>query len=105
VVVKTVRQSESCKGCSQARECEKIYERLGKAGGPSVAWMVLVAFLLPIGIFLGVLGVSERALDGTVAPPYETPVAFVIALLITTGLMLIVSTVVKRLHRNRKCPR
>lgn len=99
-----MRQSESCKGCSQAPECEKIYERPGKAEGPSVAWMVLVAFLLPIGIFLGVLAVSERALDGTVAPSYETPIAFITALLTTAGLMLIVSRVVKRLHRNRKCP-
>jgi len=49
---------------------------------------VLVAFLLPLVVFVISLGGFGGWLKGWIAEPYQTPVALVLALLTTTGLML-----------------
>jgi hypothetical protein len=96
-----MEQPETCKGCEQAHTCAKVYEQLGKADGPSMTLKAVVVFLLPIAVFAGVLVASGEILKGVVAPRYETPLAFVIALAVTAGVMLVVSTVLKRLHRSK----
>jgi hypothetical protein len=93
-------QSESCKGCSQAHACGKVYEHLGNADGPCVAWKVVVAFLLPMAIFIGALGVCGGLLDGVVASGYETPLAAVLAAAITTAFVLVASAIARRPRRN-----
>lgn len=93
-------QSESCKGCSQAHTCAKVYGQLGNAEGPSVVWKVVVAFLLPMVIFIGVLGVCGGLLNGIVAPRYETPLAVVAAAVVTAVFVLVASAVVRRPRRS-----
>ena len=89
-----------CDGCSQADSCKEAYRQLGKTEGPSVVPTVLVAFLLPIAIFAISLGGIGRFLEGRIAKPYQTPLALVLALAVTTGLMLIVRVVSR--SRSRK---
>ena len=96
-----MEQPEICKGCEQVHACTKVYEQLGKADGPSVTRKAVVAFVLPIVIFAGVLAACGAFLNGAVAPRYETPLAFVVALAVTAGLMLVISTIVKRRHRGK----
>lgn len=91
-------QPEFCKGCSQAHTCGKVYEHLGNADGPSVTVKVVVAFLLPMAIFIGALGVCGAVLDGIVAPRYETPFAAVLATAITAAFVLLASAVARRHH-------
>ena len=93
-------QSQFCKGCSQAHTCGKVYEHLGNAEGPSVALKAVIAFLLPLAIFIGALGVCGRLLDGIVAPGYETPLGAVLATAITTAFVLVVSAAARRPRRN-----
>lgn len=93
-------QSKSCEGCSQAHDCTKVYEQLGCAEGPSVAPAALLAFLLPVVVFATALGGYGWLLKGVVAGPYLTPLAAALALLTTTGVMLI-ARVLTRLHRKR----
>ena len=92
--------SKFCEDCSQAHDCKKVYEQLGQSRGSSVALGVVVAFLLPIVVFVVTLGVSGRLLANAVAREYQTPAAFVSALLVTVSVMLVASLIVKRLHRN-----
>ncbi|MBN2130544.1 MAG: hypothetical protein JW741_13670 [Sedimentisphaerales bacterium] len=92
--------SKFCEDCSQAHDCKKVYEQLGQSRGSSVALGVVVAFLLPIVVFVVTLGVSGRLLANAVARKYQTPAAFVSALLVTVSVMLVASLIVKRLHRN-----
>lgn len=89
---------KECEGCSHAQTCKEAYQHLGGRTGPSVALPVLIAFLLPIIAFVTGLGVFGRLLQGAVAGPYQTPLALVLALLTTTGLMLVVRTLM-RPHR------
>jgi len=92
---------EICKGCREAHTCARVYEQIGKTDGPSVTFKALIAFLLPIATFTGVLAACDTFLTGLVAPRYETPLAFVVALAVTAALMLLVSMVVKRACRGK----
>ena len=93
-----MEQPETCKDCSEAYGCAKAYEQLGKTEGPSVTLKAVVAFLLPIAVFAGAFAACGAFLNGGVAPRYETPLACVVALAVTAGVMLVVSAAIKRLH-------
>jgi len=93
-------QSKSCEGCSQAHECSKVYEQLGGSEGPPVTRIALVAFLLPILVFVVALAGSGWLLRGTIAKPYQTPLAAVLALATAAGVMLLVRVVTRRRRRN-----
>jgi hypothetical protein len=60
---------------------------------------VLVAFLLPILVFAVSLGGFGWLLGGRVARWQQTPLALILALSITTGLMLVVRVLVRRRRR------
>ncbi|MDI6449577.1 hypothetical protein [Anaerobaca lacustris] len=89
-------QARPCDGCRQAHNCAAVYERLGRAGGPSVALKAMVAFALPIAAFAIVLATFEHLLANAVAERSRTFVAFVVALALTVGLMRVVSLLVGR---------
>jgi len=104
-------QSKSCEGCrgpqtrtdacgdpNQVRDCTKVYEQLGCGEGPPVTRTALVAFLLPILLFVAGLGGFGWLVRGVVAGPHETPLALVLALVATAGMMLVVH-IVTRPHR------
>ncbi|UCD52470.1 MAG: hypothetical protein JSW27_07500 [Phycisphaerales bacterium] len=97
-------EAKPCNGCSQAHDCKRIYEQLGHAGGPSVVLKVIMAFALPIVLFIAALGLFGHLLHERLAERYETPVAFVLALSVTTGVMLAVGVAFKRFHREQQHP-
>jgi hypothetical protein len=94
-------QAKGCEGCSQAHDCKHIYERLGNVEGPSVVPKVLMAFVLPIGMFVVGLGLFERWLAHVVAQQYRTLCAAGLAFSVTALLMLGVSIVAKRFDKRR----
>ena len=53
---------EDCSDCAGAHDCKAIYEQMGKAQGPSVVKKVIVAFLLPIIVFVVCLVVLDKKL-------------------------------------------
>ena len=92
-------QAKTCDGCSHAHNCAAVYQRLGRADGPSVALKAVVAFVLPIGAFAVALGAFEHLLADVVTERSRTFVAFVVALALTVGLMRVVSLLVRRRHK------
>ena len=94
-------EAKSCNGCSEAHDCKKIYEQLGRDGGPSVAMKVIMAFALPIVLFLAALATLGHLLHERLVERYETPVVFFLALSVTTGVMLAVSFAFKRFHKEQ----
>lgn len=90
-----------CQGCSQRHECREIYKQLGKAQGPSFAFKVVVAFLLPLFIFI----VSLTAFEGILAKLTEIKVlraAFdlLLALSVTFAAILVIKLINKHLKKN-----
>ncbi len=93
-------QSESCEGCSHAHDCKKVYEQLGCVEGPSIAWTVVLAFLVPIVVFIGALAGFGRLMEGVVGARVQMPLAAALALAATAGVMLVVR-VLTRQHRRK----
>jgi hypothetical protein len=93
-------QSESCEGCSHAHSCSNVYEQLGCAKGPSIAWTAVLAFLTPILVFIGTLAGFGRLLEGAADARYQMPLATAMALAATTGVMLVVRGLTRR-HRRK----
>ena len=94
-------EADWCEGCSQAHNCRKVYQDIGKTEGPSVALKAVIAFVLPVVLFVAALGAFGRLLQHVVASPYQPLCASVLALVATVVLMLIVSLCAKRLDRKR----
>lgn len=106
-------QQEFCKDCQQQHDCREVYRRLGHATCPSIFRKVIVAFLLPLIIFIVSLAVLEKIFAATgqnvlsssqdggpaSARELQTAVSFFAALLITALCVLITRIINKRLHK------
>ena len=85
-----------CQDCIQKHDCKRIYEQLGDSPGPSVALNVILAFLLPLMVFILSLAVFERVLAGAIATErMQTAFSFVLALLATFVCVLITRVIRK----------
>jgi len=87
-------EQKFCKQCSQIRDCQRIYQQLGQSKSPSVVVKVIIAFLLPLLVFIGCLAIFERIFD-------NTPVSLLSAISVTFGLTLITKAINKRSFKNR----
>jgi len=84
-------QQKFCEGCGQAHKCQEVYEELGHAGGPSIARKTLVAFLLPILVFIAGLAIFEGILAGLeIAADLRTVLGLAASLLVTVVFVLII---------------
>ena len=59
-------QDDLCSGCGQRSSCGSVYQKLGAAKGPSVLGKSLIAFVLPIVLFLLALAAFDRLLRGRI---------------------------------------
>lgn len=57
---------KNCSDCTQANGCKSTYEQLGRQGGPSVVWKVVVAFMLPIAVFIVSLAIFGKIFEGVI---------------------------------------
>jgi len=92
-------QRESCQGCSQAHDCKKIYQQLGRTEGPSVARSVVIAFALPITVFVTGLGLCQWLLAGRVEQPAQSAIAVIPATAVTIAMVWALNLVAKRRNR------
>jgi hypothetical protein len=101
-VVKTMAQQKSCQECNQKHRCQEIYQQLGKAQGPSVVFKAVVAFLLPISIFIASLAAFEKILAGTTdIKELRIALNFLLALLVTLAAVLIIKVINKHFNKNK----
>ena len=56
---------KNCSHCSDSDKCSAAYEQAGKFTGPSVVSKVIIAFLLPIIVFIVILASCEKLLPNT----------------------------------------
>lgn len=61
---RTMRPDQQCQGCAQRHACHSVYSRLGHAEGPSVLSKVLLAFGIPILVFIAVLAAAGTLFGG-----------------------------------------
>jgi len=88
-----------CQNCSQENRCRELYRRLGDSKSPSIVLKVIVAFLLPIVVFIGALAILQKILENAVTSrPLQTALSFLLALSAAFGLILIT----KAIRQSRK---
>jgi uncharacterized membrane protein len=79
-----------CQDCIQKHDCQGIYEQLGDSSGESVTLKVILAFLLPLIVFIVSLAVSDRVLTGAIKDErLQMALSFLLALLVTFVCVLI----------------
>ena len=85
-----------CQDCIQKHDCRSVYEQLGNASGPSVVHNAILAFLLPLIVFIVSLAVSERVLASAInAEHVQTALSLLLALLATFICILITRAINK----------
>ena len=88
-----MKNDSYCSGCGQKDTCRKAYEKLGAAGGPNVALRVIVAFLVPIGVFIGGLAGSQWLLRGQFEEKILILVSFLLALCLTLLVVFVIRAI------------
>jgi hypothetical protein len=93
---------KSCQECSQKHKCQEVYPQLGKSQGPPVAFKAVIAFLLPLLIFVFSLAVFEVILTGvTDRKALRITLDFLLALLVTLAAILIIKVISKSLDKDK----
>ena len=73
-----------CQDCVQKHDCKRIYEQLGDSTCESVTLKVILAFLLPLIVFIFSLAVFGRVLAGAIdTEGLQIILSFPLALLVT----------------------
>lgn len=70
-----------------------MYEKLGKRGGPNVAMKVIVAFWIPIAVFISGLAGSQWLLQGRLDGKILTVASFIIALCLTLLVVFVIRAI------------
>ena len=79
-----------------------MYEQLGKLEGPSIVWKVVLAFLLPLVVFVGSLAFFERMFSGVItAGQSQSALSFAAALVPTFVCILLIRVIGGKFGRDR----
>ena len=85
-----MKKDDYCSGCGQKESCRQAYEKMGKIDSPDVTLKVIVAFLVPIGVFIAVLAGAQWLLEGRMQEKSLTLVSFSAALSVTFLAILLI---------------
>jgi len=85
-----MKTDDTCSGCGQKETCRLAYEKMGRAEGPNVAWKAIVAFLVPIAVFISVLAGSQQLLQGRFEENMLILASFILALCITLLVVFVI---------------
>jgi len=97
ILVKTMAEKEFCDNCNQKHNCSSIYHQLGHTNGPSVVVKVVIAFLLPLVVFIISIAIFEEIFAKAVnSQLIHTALSMVSALLVTFSCILILRVINKR---------
>ncbi|MBC8469939.1 MAG: hypothetical protein H8D56_10755 [Planctomycetes bacterium] len=93
-----MNENEFCGNCNQKHNCGSIYHQLGNTNGPSVVVKVVIAFLLPLVVFIFSLAVFQEIFTKTTSSQLMlTALSLVSALFVTFSCILIIRVINKRL--------
>ncbi len=91
-----------CERCSQRHDCREIYGKLGNAEGPSLTLRVILAFLVPVLVFIVSLWGFERGLGWvTERAALRTAASLSGAVVVTLAWILTARAIDRRLAKRR----
>lgn len=93
-------QQKFCRDCNQKDNCQEVFQQLGNAQGQSVVFEVIIAFLLPLVVFIVSLAAYERIFAYTInIKQLQTALGFLMALLTTFACILIIRVINRQLSK------
>jgi hypothetical protein len=91
-------EREFCDNCNQKNNCSSIYHQLGNTNSPSVVVKVVIAFLMPLMVFIISLAIFEEIFAETISSQLvQTTLSMVSAVVVTLSCILITRVINKRL--------
>jgi hypothetical protein len=88
---------DKCEGCQSRDSCKEIYKLIGSGKGPSVTVRVLIAFVMPLAVFIAALIISENILASKLDPEAAiTALSLIIAVITSALAVLIVRALLKK---------
>lgn len=95
-------QQKFCQECNQNRNCKEIYQQLGNTKNPSVVFKVVIAFLVPLVVFIAALAIFKAILAGIInSKEAQTALSFLLALSVTLVVVLVIKAINKKLSKNK----
>lgn len=92
---------EFCRDCERRDKCQDVYKQLGRAKGVPIVCKAVIAFLLPIVVFIVSLMVCDKILAGiTDTKGQRTLFSFLLALSVTFGCILVIKVIGGRINKN-----
>jgi hypothetical protein len=96
MVAKTMDERKFCDNCMQKHDCQSVYRQLGDIEGPSVVIKVIVAFLLPLLVFIVSLAIFEKILGGAISTDQLRTALSLPAALLITFIFILIARVINR---------
>jgi uncharacterized membrane protein (DUF485 family) len=97
-------EEKNCRSCKERNSCQEVYRKLGQSDTPPVTKSVILAFLLPLLIFIAVLFIAEKLLKQRIKADWAVVfISFLTALLVTFIYVLLAKSVVKKGGRKPIC--
>ena len=95
-------QQKFCQECNQKRNCKEVYQQLGNTKNPSVVFKVVIAFLVPLVVFIAALAIFKAILAGIInSKEAQTAISFLLALSVTFVAVLVIKMIGKQLRKDR----
>jgi hypothetical protein len=96
-------QQKFCQECNQNRNCKEVYQQLGNTKNPSVVFKVVIAFLVPLVVFIAALAIFKAILAGIIINSKEaqTALSFLLALSMAFAVVLVIKAINKKLSKNK----
>ena len=102
MVTKTMFQQKFCQECNQKRNCKEVYQQLGNTKNPSVVFKVVIAFLVPLVVFIAALAIFKAILAGIInSKEAQTAISFLLALSITVVCIFVLKVINRQLSKNK----
>ena len=90
-------EQKFCRICKQKTDCQNVYRAMGHAESPSVTARIVLAFLLPLIVFIVSLGASERILTRAIhRENVLTALSFLLALSVTFACIVLTRKIRRR---------
>ena len=102
MVVRKMTQQKLCQQCNQRRDCGQVYEQVGRSEGPSIVKKVVLAFLVPLVVFVISLAVFEKMFSGVIsAGQVQSALSFASALSLTFVCVLLAKAVDRQFGQDK----
>jgi len=94
-IVKTMVEQNFCQNCYQKHDCQKVYRQLGEAQRPPITLKIIVAFLLPLVVFIVSLAIFEAFFSKVINTELLPTALSLLSAFLTTAACVSITKIIK----------